>query len=323
MNAPVKSRRSFLHHLALPMAAPLLMSCGKKTKVPSLFRWSGIGFGIGMSMEIHGVRHEQGLRLGEFCESRIRAMEDAFSLYQENSELQRLNRERCLTQPSPLFRQLLLLSIELSRRTKGYFQPAIHGAWQWLQAADAQTDLTADPEWLRQCEACDLRFVECGEDGPIRLLHPLTQVSMNAIGQGYLADLVAARLREAGIASAMLHLGESYAIGSHPEGRHWSLAVRGNDESLIGTMDLTNCALAVSANSPERMLIDPVSREIRRNDRVAAVASAEGAAAADAFATAFAACPSEAWQYLTPALETNSYTQVRIWESNRLAYQHA
>jgi thiamine biosynthesis lipoprotein len=322
MNAPIKSRRSFLHHLALPMAAPLLIGCGKKPKVPSVFRWSGIGFGIGMSMEIHGVQHEQGVRLGEFCESRIRAMEDAFSLYQENSELQHLNRERSLTQPSPLFRQLLRLSMELSRRTMGYFQPAIHGAWQWLQAADTKTDLTAAPEWQRLCEASDLRFIECGEDGPIRLLHPLTQISMNAIGQGFLADLVAARLREAGIASAMLHLGESYAIGSHPEGRPWSLAVRGNDESLIDTMDLTNCALAVSANSPERMLIDPVSREIRRNDRVAAVASTEGAAAADAFATAFAACPSDAWQKLTPNLQPDTNSQVRLWEGSQLVYLH-
>jgi len=267
------------------------------------------------------VSGEQGARLGTKCEASIQEMENAFSLYQENSELQRLNRERSLQAPSSLFRDLLALSIDLSSRTLGYFQPAVHGAWQWIHEAESVEDLTQHADWKLYCEACDLRYVEISKSGSIRLTHPLTQLTMNAIGQGYLADIVASQLREAGVTSAMLHLGESRAIGQHPEGRPWSLAVAGNDATVIGTMSLTDAALAVSANSPDRLLIDPVAREIRRHDRVAAIVSAEGAAVADAFATAFAACPASEWQTLALALTRVTEAQIRVWERQQLAYQ--
>jgi thiamine biosynthesis lipoprotein len=326
MNSPGQSRRTFLGHLAWPLAAPLLANCGGKPQTKpeetAVYHWYGIGFGIEMSMEIHAVSREQGARLGTQCEDSIQAMENAFSLYQEDSELQRLNRERSLPAPSPLFRSLLVLSIDLSRRTIGYFQPAVHGAWQWIQNAEPGIDPTHHPDWQRHCEACDLRYVEISESGPIRLTHPLTQLTMNAIAQGYLADIVADQLREAGVASAMLHLGESHAIGRHPQGRPWNLAVTGNDATAIGTMSLSDAALAVSANSPDRLLIDPVARAIRRHDRVAAIVSAEGAAVADAFATAFAACPSTQWPSLAQAMANDPNAQVRVWGRRQLVYQH-
>lgn len=326
MKSPSESRRTFLRHFAWPLATPLLANCGGKRQAKpeekAVYHWSGIGFGIEMSMEIHGVGREQGARLGTQCESAIQAMENAVSLYQEDSELQRLNRERSLPASSPLFRDLLALSINLNRRTIGYFQPAVHGAWRWIQDAESDSDPTQHPDWQRHCDACDLRYVEISETGRIRLTHPLTQLTMNAIGQGYLTDIVAAHLRAAGVASAMLHLGESHAIGQHPQGRPWTLAVTGNDATVIGTMSLSDAALAVSANSPDRMLIDPVARAIRRHDRVAAIVSGEGAAVADAFATAYAACPAAQWPGLTLALANAPTAQVRVWEGQQPVYQH-
>jgi thiamine biosynthesis lipoprotein len=179
-------------------------------------------------MEIYGVSAAEGDRFGTLCERTIRELEQAFSLYQENSELSILNRERHLARPSALFRRLLGSAVDLSARTGGFYQPAVHGAWLWLEENTAAAGLEGNPGWIEQCAASDLRFLETASDGSLRLTHPLTQLSMNAIGQGFLADTVAALLRAEGVTSALLHLGESYAIGRHPEGRLWKLALQRN-----------------------------------------------------------------------------------------------
>ncbi len=317
MNGRV-TRRRFLSGVA----AASLTACGKRATAvdpPGDYTWTGIGFGIGMSMEIHGVTAALGDSLGTCCEQTIQAFERAFSLYQEDSELSLLNRERILPAPTPLFRQLLALSTDLQHRTLGYYQPAIHGAWLWLEQHDFQPD---GPEWKRHAAACDLSFLHSTPSGPIRLTHPLTRLSMNAIAQGFLADTVAAILRAAGVTSAILHLGESYAIGRHPEGRPWNLAIMGTpvkgNVDLLGEIEFSDAGLAVSSQDATRFLIDPVARTVHRHSRVAAVVSSEGAAVADAFATAFAVAPPAAWPRLAGSLV---HPTIRIWQDNRPVFR--
>ena len=315
------TRRNFLRAGAAALL-PCFPSCDRRkpptTAAAEAFHWSGIGFGIDMSMEIHGVDRGKGERLGTICEDTIRSLEQAFSLYQENSELRILNRERVLRHPSPLFRELLTLSLDLHRRTSGSFNPAVHGAWQWLQERGSSDGLADDPQWSKLIAATDPKFIDFSS--AVRLRHPLTQLSMNAIGQGFLADTVAARLRAEGVTTAMLHLGESRAIGSHPEGRPWRLAVMGTtvdgETDLVGSIEFADAGLAVSANEADRILIDPVAGRVHRRARVAAVVSAEGAAVADAFATAFGAAPRDEWKCLVSSLEEGGASQVHVWENN-------
>lgn len=331
-SASPASRRAFLARLAGAAAAIPFGSCrsGGGARHPehdraAEFHWSGIGFGIDMTMEVHGAPAANGESLGRICEETIRQLERSFSLYQEASELRTLNRDRLLPEPSPLFRRLLDLSIDLHRRTLGYFNPAVHGAWRWLEQRGNIDGLEHDPAWKEQIDACDLGFVAIDPDGPVRLTHPLTRLSMNAIGQGFLADTVAARLRKDGVTSAMLHLGESYAIGKHPEGRPWNLAVMGlpvnGETGLVGSIEFADAGLAVSAGDENRLLIDPVSHSVLRQPRVVAVVSTEGAAVADAFATAFAVAPKNAWPGLNGTLRQVAGAEVRIWEENRLVFE--
>ena len=318
-------RRGFLKGLAcavLPVAA--CRRQGADEKPMEAYGWSGIGFGIGMSMEFFGVDRALGDSLGQRCQQEIAAHEDAFSLYLEHSELSRLNRERVLRQPSPLFRDLLTRAIDLESKTLGFYQPAIHGAWQWLVAHQYRIEDQDKAAWQRHCAAADCRYIELAADGSIRLTHPLTQLSMNAIGQGYLADRVAQLVVGAGVKQALLHLGETYAIGRHPDGRMWNLAVTGTavggEADLVGEMAFADAGLAVSANEATRVLIDPVGACLQQRDRVAAVVSGEGAAIADAFATAFAVAPKESWEALGIQLKRLGQSQVKVWEANQLAF---
>ena len=321
-------RREFL---ALLAGAPLTFVSCRPPKppppaadAPGDYFWSGIGFGIDMSMEVFGVTAAAGEQLGAGCEQEIRSLEQAFSLYQENSELSILNRERILPRPSPVFRKLLDLATTLQARTLGFYQPAVHGAWLWLQQRGSTTGLDQDPAWREQCAACDLKFVEIQPEGSIRLTHPLTCLSMNAIAQGFLADQVATRLRSAGVISALLQLGETYAIGRHPNGRLWNLAVSGTpadgETGIVGEIQFSDAGLAVSAQDTTRLLIDPVAGTAGRAASVAAVVSTEGAAVADAFATAFAVAPENRWIDLAHALGEAGGSQVHVWIGNQLRF---
>jgi thiamine biosynthesis lipoprotein len=303
-----------------------VLGCKRKTdageyRESGVYHWSGIGFGIGMSMEIHGVDEAAGEKLADHCRGIIASLEQAFSLYLEDSELSRLNRERALENPSDDFLDLLDRALALEKRTLGYYQPAIHGAWRWLQ--DHEFKIHDEAAWRDQCAAASARYLERGEDGSLRLTNPLTRLSMNAIGQGHLADRVAAVIRRAGVSSALLHLGETVGIGTHPSGRPWKLAVTGTgaDADLIGEMELEDAGLAVSANEEGRLLIDPVDGCLQRHDRVAAVVSASGAAVADAFATAFAVAPPGRWPELAANLRDDGPATVRVWQANRLAFR--
>lgn len=331
---PVCTRRRFLSVIStaaagVPIAAcrPVQVTRPAAAETPGHYSWSGIGFGIEMSMELHGVTRDQGERLGTQCEQSIQELEQAFSLYLENSELAILNRERILRKPSDVFRTLLAISISLQRRTLGYYQPAIHGAWEWLEKHGSSSNLKKNPGWNEQCAACDLKFLEIDPDGPIRLSNPHTRISMNAIAQGFLADTVAVRLRSAGVKSALLHLGESRAIGRHPEGRLWKLAIMGTPVNgatdLVGDVEFSDAGLAVSANDATRILIDPVSNTVRRQARVAAVVSREGAAVADAYATAFAAAPEQRWPDLARTLNKVPGSQVHIWVENERRFSQS
>jgi thiamine biosynthesis lipoprotein len=305
----------------IPVTGCRRMTDAATQRKDGVYHWSGIGFGIDMSMEIHGVDEAAGQKLADECRGIIASLEQAFSLYLEDSELSRLNRERVLGKPSATFLDLLGKAVALEKRTLGYYQPAIHGAWRWLQEHDFK--IHDHEAWMNRCAASKTTYIARGEDGAVRLTHPLTELSMNAIGQGYLADRVAAALRQAGVACALLHLGETVGIGRHPAGRPWKLAVTGTgaEPDLIGEIELENAGLAVSANEEGRLLIDPVNCRVQQHDRVAAVVSAGGAAIADAFATAFAVAPAERWAELAANLRDDGSALVRVWQFNRLAFE--
>ncbi|MEO1856852.1 MAG: FAD:protein FMN transferase [Rubritalea sp.] len=249
-------------------------------------------------------------------ESYIHELELASSLYSDSSELSILNREKVLMNPSRLFLSLLEKAKILSERTLGYYQPAIHGAWSAMELDELSDE---------HVEAADMLNVEISGDR-VTLGNPLTELSFNAIAQGYLTDRVAQYLRELDVNSAILYLGETYAVGSHPEGRQWSLAVMGTPKNgetdLVGTLQFADAGLAVSTHDATRKLLNPKQTGAITPNIVVAVVSEEGAAVADAFATAFAVAPQSDWLELQAKLSAGGASQVKIWVENELVFGH-
>lgn len=319
-------RRHWLKGLG---ASLLLTACSKRSgklekatvqaPEPDLsqhYVWSGIGFGIEMSVELYGVDEQAGARYGTLLEKVISEYEAAFSFYSDYSEVSKLNRERKLERASELFRAVVKKARSLHVRTLDYFHPGIN---LWLEYA-ADGGKVTDGEWLEYHAGSQMENLAVVDVTGFEILNEHFALNLNAVMQGCLADSMADILRKDKVKSAILHLGETYAIGTHPEGRPWKLGVMGHDD-LVGYVQLQDAGLAVSRSGKDRDLLDPVYARFVRNDRVVAVTSTEGAATADAFATAYAVADKEDWEQLFTNLTKSQPGSVKLWEDGKLAFE--
>jgi FAD:protein FMN transferase len=127
-------------------------------------------------------------------------------------------------------------------------------------------------------------------------------VTLNGIAQGYITDRVADLLRREGMGSVLIDLGETRAVGLHPEARPWRVGLADPaDPTQVGRrVELTDAALATSggygtvfdAGGRHNHLIDPRSGRSAPARRSVSV-MAPGAAIADAASTALALMPEQ------------------------------
>ena len=89
-----------------------------------------------------------------------------------------------------------------------------------------------------------------GEDR-IALLRRGAAITLNGIAQGFATDRVVERLREAGLSTTLVNMGEIRAIGARPEGTPWRVGLGDPDRPgvLTETVDLVDRAVATSAGA--------------------------------------------------------------------------
>jgi thiamine biosynthesis lipoprotein len=93
----------------------------------------------------------------------------------------------------------------------------------------------------------DYRLIDVGPRR-IALGRPGMGVTLNSIGQGFVADRIADMLGEQGFTHVYADLGEIRLIGDDPDGRPWRIGLRDpKDQARVGrTLDLEDIGLAVS-----------------------------------------------------------------------------
>jgi thiamine biosynthesis lipoprotein len=153
----------------------------------------------------------------------IRSVEDAASLFQATSALARLNRSGRLDAPPPHLSTLLRFALILAERTGGAFDPTVQPLWPVWSRAAARGE-RPDPTVLREATArIGWRKVSLTPERIV--LEPGTEVTLNALIQGYAADRVMAALGSRGITDAFVDTGEFGASGTHPDSKPWRLGI--------------------------------------------------------------------------------------------------
>ena len=280
------TRRRFL----LITTAACLAGRGVVAATPGL-TWRGRAFGADATVRLPD-RPGAAVALAAVA-AEIDRLERIFSLYQDGSQIRRLNAAGVLADPDPLLVTVLRLSDQVHAETDGAFDPTVQPIWAAHAAAagSGRTPGHAAIGALKQRTGWANLSVS---DERIAFARPGMAITLNGIAQGFAADRIAALLRRRGFADVLVDTGEVAAHGTDPQDRPWPVDIANRDGLPIRRVTLSDRALATSA--PLATVLDPGGtvghildpRTGRPGGRWRTVSvSAPTAALADALSTAF------------------------------------
>jgi FAD:protein FMN transferase len=260
-------------------------------------RWRGAALGAEARIDLWLDDPARAGRLVSLCLAEIDRLERVFSLQRRDSALSTLNREGRLHRPPPELVLVLEAADRVAGLTGGAFDATVQPLWRLY--ADHFARPGADPAGpppraIERAARLVGRGVVEAAPGAVRLARPGAAVTLNGIAQGFIADRLAALLREEGAVSVLLDVGEIATVGAGPGGADWR--VRAGPAGPL----LHLAGGAVATSSPSALAFDPQRRLPHLLDpstaRPAAAAArvtvaADSAMMADAISTALAVRP--------------------------------
>lgn len=248
-------------------------------------RWHGVALGARADISLSGLAKQQGQKILEGARREIERLEREFSLYRTDSALSQLNREGRLPFPGSDMLALMSTVDTIYRVSKGRFDPTIHPLWQaYAEAKGLPEDDVLEKArktigW--QAVSVDTKEIHLTRGGGLTL---------NGIAQGYITDRVTDLLRQHGVETALVEVGELSAIGWKSERMGWDVHLNDVDGAVI---QLANSSVATSApqgtvfgQGMESHILDPESGRPVQPDWLSATVIHPSAAIADACSTA-------------------------------------
>ncbi len=224
----------------------------------------------------------------------LELIESVMSLYRPDSQVCRLNRDGCLSNPHPHLVKVLKHAAQVAAQTDGAFDVTVQPLWKLFRDAQRRGKLPDDDAVQRARESVDWRRVQVATDR-IQLDGKGTAITLNGIAQGFAADAAMATLRRCGVEHALIDAGEMGALGSKPTGEGWKVGIQHprDPEAFISMARLKDRCLATSGDYQTRFsdgfahhhLFDPHTGHSPMELSSVSVA-APSAMAADAVSTA-------------------------------------
>ncbi|KRW96121.1 FAD:protein FMN transferase [Paracoccus sp. MKU1] len=272
------SRRRFL----TITAAVALLPAGLRAQPGR--HWVGQALGARASIRID---HPEAEAITARCLAEIDRLENILSLYRPGSALARLNRDGALEAPPFELLDCLSLAGTVHRASGGLFDPTVQPLWSlWAEAA---VDGRRPAPEERRAALARIGWDRVRLDSSRIVLEPGMALTLNGIGQGYVADRVAALLEAKGLTDILIDTGELRALGARPDGTDWPVRLaEGGAVGLRARALATSAPLGTSFDEAGRdgHILDPRSGAPVRPVWRAVSISAPGAALADALSTA-------------------------------------
>ncbi|WP_246723767.1 FAD:protein FMN transferase [Rhizobium sp. ARZ01] len=262
--------------------------------------WRGQALGAPATLVLNHEDRTEAQALIKKVVAEVARLEGIFSLYRENSALSELNRVGALAAPPAELVELLETCRHFHQLSDGRFDPAIQPLWalyaRHFVSADADP-AGPTPEEIRSAVALAGFDKVHFDRNRVAFSRPGMAVTLNGIAQGYVTDRIVMLLRDAGVTSSLVDMGENSAIGSKADGSPWRIGLASfeNEAEPDLVLDVTDRSVATSSGAG--FLFDPAGRfshildprtgtTARQYERVSVVAPL--AATADALSTAFA-----------------------------------
>lgn len=232
----------------------------------------------------------------------LELIEDVMSIYREDSQLSRLNRNGLLDDPHPHLVAVLQTAQSISARTEGAFDVTVQPLWELYSRTKQLNRLPTETEIATARQNVDWKRLEV-EPSRIRLDGNGTAITLNGIAQGYAADRVTAVLQKHGVSDALIDTGEFGTLGTKAGGDPWRVGIQHprEQDAYVSVAQLAGRCLATSGDYATTFtddhrhhhLLDPRTGR-SPNDLSSVSIVATTAMAADALSTAVFVMGSEA-----------------------------
>lgn len=241
---PALNRRRFLTIAAtLAGAAAGGVLAARRAGAAPLYRWEGVAMGTSAAITL---AHPEAARIVARAVAEIARLEAVFSLYRADSALSRLNGAGTLASPPFELLECLGLCGGVHAATGGLFDPTVQPLWR-LYADSYGAGVAPDAAAVAQARALvgwqGLRYGA----GGVSFARPGMALTLNGVAQGYIADRIAALLAAEGLSDILVDTGEFRALGGHPGGGAWPIALDVEGTLLPDAVALRDTALASSA----------------------------------------------------------------------------
>lgn len=260
---PAANRREFLTGTALrqsvahageQFAAELLAGEPPSRGPALLLRTTAMACDFDVLLNPNGPANQ--VELASTALDRVHELESLLSVYRPDSELSRLNDLACAgfqSVSNDVYR-LLLRATELSRLTKGAFNPVVGELidyWQRCRREECSPSTDAIKAIVTRIGQQSVRFDE--QHTKVAISNKESRLNLGAIGKGYAVDAAADVMRSGGVQEFLIHGGKSsvVAAGSHAGHDGWPIGLHNPllPDRLLVTILLKDAALATSGTA--------------------------------------------------------------------------
>ena len=207
------------HFLAVSAVVAMLPQAPRAAENVGFYR---IGQALGAPASIR-LDHPDAESIAARCAAEITRLDNILSLYQPDSAVTRLNRDGSLEAPPFELLDCLSLAGRVWEASGGRFDVTVQPLWAlWAEAAaKGRRPDQAELQAARARTGWEkVRF----DENRIELA-PGMALTLNGLGQGYVADSIARLLQQEGLDNILIDTGEFRAIGGDPAGGDWPITL--------------------------------------------------------------------------------------------------
>ena len=279
----------------------LLCSCSEGLK-----ERTEVGEALGTTYQIKYYSSED-IPLDEALDSIFERVNQSMSTYRETSDISRFNKGEAVVVDT-LFQNVFLLSKEVFRQSRGYFDPTVGNLVNLYGFGPEEAVVEVDSARVDSLMAfVGLDKIKISEEGVVQKDVEGIYLDFNAIAKGYAIDLIGHYLESRDVENYLIELGgELLAEGQNINKQApWLVGIddpgQGEGErTLTAAVALIDRAMATSGNYRKNRIdpesgnlfvhtVNPLTGYAEKSDLLSASVLAENCALADAYATAFMA----------------------------------
>tara|TARA_B100001250_G_scaffold50788_1_gene39688 strand:- start:1127 stop:2125 length:999 start_codon:yes stop_codon:yes gene_type:complete len=238
----------FLSLLSLFIA--FIFSCSKPANKKII---SGYSFGTSFSIQFEKNNDENIIK--NKIDSLFKIVNNSFSTYISDSDISKINLGDSLLVVDEHFKKVFLKSYEIWELSQGFFDPTVGSLVNAYGFGPENKIKNFSKKQLDSLiELTGFSKVSLTSEGTIKKKYSNIYLDFNAIGKGYIVDLISELLISYDIKNFLIEIGgEIIAKGKNPNsGDFWKVAIdnpsQKNNRQFIKTIFLKNKALATSGN---------------------------------------------------------------------------